>query len=453
MKGVRKIATTGIWKIEKRLDNVIDYTTNIEKTINSDYGKDSYYDLHNVIDYVEADYKTEKQFYVSGVNCNPKTALEEMAITKEQYGKTGGILGFHAFQSFAEGEVTPEQCHAIGVRLAEEMWGDRFEVVVSTHLNTNHYHNHFVINSVSFKDGKRYYDKRETYAELRRLSDSLCEEYGLSVLKEKPCRNSRINFANYQKDNNNKVNYYSIAKNDLDRAKGEYILFVDSDDYIESNTVEVLISEMKKDNLDIVAGNAVLEADGEDKKYLDITKHDKNKVTNGLEYYVSSNEADFFQASVWIYMYKRELILENNLFFEKGILHEDEEWTPRVMINAKRVKYINFIFYHYTASRENSIMNSKDKTKNMVDLFNTYKKLEKIFNETEASREQHKEMNDYLCRVYINACVLEPVNQKVYKENVDYKFILRNAKKTKTKIKLLIFLISKKLYRKLKSMY
>ena len=59
-KGVRKITTTGIWKIEKRLDNVIDYTTNIEKTINSDYGKDSYYDLHNVIDYVEADYKTEK---------------------------------------------------------------------------------------------------------------------------------------------------------------------------------------------------------------------------------------------------------------------------------------------------------------------------------------------------------------------------------------------------------
>ena len=112
---MRKIATTGIWKIEKRLDNVIDYTTN------SDYGKDSYYDLHNVIDYVEADYKTEKQFYVSGVNCNPKTALEEMTITKEQYGKAGGILGFHAFQSFAEREVTPEQCHAIGVRLAEEL--------------------------------------------------------------------------------------------------------------------------------------------------------------------------------------------------------------------------------------------------------------------------------------------------------------------------------------------
>ena len=143
-----------------------------------------------------------------------------MKITKEAFNKTGGIQGFHAFQSFKEGEVTPELCHEIGLKLAEEMWGDRFEVVVSTHLNTNHYHNHFVINSVSFKDGKRYYDKRETYAEIRRLSDSLCEEYGLSVLKEKPTRNSKINFANYQKGNVDKVNYYTIAKEDLDRAIG-----------------------------------------------------------------------------------------------------------------------------------------------------------------------------------------------------------------------------------------
>ena len=100
-------------------------------------------------------------------------AFEEMKITKESFNKTEGTQGFHAFQSFKEGEVTPEQCHEIGLKLAEEMWGDRFEVVVSTHLNTNHYHNHFEINSVSFKDGKRYYDKRETYAELRRLSDGV----------------------------------------------------------------------------------------------------------------------------------------------------------------------------------------------------------------------------------------------------------------------------------------
>ncbi|WP_178095770.1 relaxase/mobilization nuclease domain-containing protein, partial [Pseudomonas sp. Kh7] len=86
----------------------------------------------------------------SALNCSVETAEEEMVLTKKRFNKTGGILGFHAFQSFKEGEVSPEIAHEIGVKLAEEMWGDRFEVVISTHLNTKHYHNHFVINSVSF---------------------------------------------------------------------------------------------------------------------------------------------------------------------------------------------------------------------------------------------------------------------------------------------------------------
>ena len=212
------MATTGIWKISDRLDNVIKYTTNVEKTFNDEYTKEPYCNLHNVIDYVEADYKTEKQFYVTGINCSSERALEEMIITKKAFNKTGGSLGFHAFQSFKKGEVTPELAHSIGVKLAEEMWGDRFEVVVSTHLNTEHYHNHFVINSVSFVDGKRYYDKRGTYAELRRISDLICEEYGLSVLQEKACKKSKINYANYQISNWQNNSYYSIAKRDLDIA-------------------------------------------------------------------------------------------------------------------------------------------------------------------------------------------------------------------------------------------
>ena len=221
------MATTGIWKIEKRLDHVIDYTTNVEKTINSEYGKDNYKDLHNVIEYATADYKTEKQYYVSGINCSPETALKEMTITKKEYEKTSGILGFHAFQSFAEGEVTPELAHTIGIKLAEQMWGDRFEVIVSTHLNTKHYHNHFVINSVSSKDGKKYYDKRETYAELRHLSDTLCEEYGISVLKEKACRNSKINYSNYYKGTTEKSNYHTITKEDIDKAIAQAYSFSD----------------------------------------------------------------------------------------------------------------------------------------------------------------------------------------------------------------------------------
>jgi len=236
---VIKIATTGIWKISKELNYVIDYTSDIEKSKNNDYFKTNYYDLHNVIDYIESEYKTEKQFYVSGLNCSPDTAYEEMLITKQQFCKTDGILGFHAFQSFKEGEVTPERAHAIGVKLAEEMWGDRFEVVVSTHLNTKHYHNHFVINSVSFVDGKRYYDKRETYAEMRRISDALCEEYGLSVIKEKPCRRSKINFSNYQKTYIQKDNYYTIAKQDLDRAIAQAYSYSDFEKLMKAMDYEI----------------------------------------------------------------------------------------------------------------------------------------------------------------------------------------------------------------------
>ncbi|MDO5002761.1 MAG: relaxase/mobilization nuclease domain-containing protein [bacterium] len=217
MEGDDNIAVTSIWKIGSRLDHVIDYTTNVEKTKNSN-SKLNYQDLHKTVEYIEDSYKTEEQLFVSGIHSTPEIAYEEMAITKGQFNKENGIQGYHAFQSFKEGEVTPEIAHEIGVKLAQEMWGDRFEVIVSTHINTNHIHNHFVINSVSFVDGKKYYDNRETYAELRRISDSLCEEYKLSVLKEKPCRNSRINYANYQQGNFQRINYYTIAKEDLNRA-------------------------------------------------------------------------------------------------------------------------------------------------------------------------------------------------------------------------------------------
>ena len=212
------MAVVGIWKITKRLDTTIKYTTDINKTDRDNVNEEELSSLHSVISYTKNDFKTEKQFYVSGINCTPQIAYKEMLITKKRFNKSDGILGFHAFQSFKEGEVTPKIAHEIGVRLAQEMWGDRFEVIVSTHLNTDNYHNHFVINSVSFKDGKKYYDKRETYAELRHLSDSLCEEYGLNVLEEKPCKKSKINYTNYYQKSVEHSNYHTLAKKDIDYA-------------------------------------------------------------------------------------------------------------------------------------------------------------------------------------------------------------------------------------------
>lgn len=210
------MATTSLWKVENRIDKVINYTTNISKTKNTDYGTDLYKSLHNTIEYAKADFKTEKQFFVTGVNCNAETALQEMILTKKHYGKEKGILAFHGFQSFAEREITAEQAHKIGIRLAEELWGDKYEVVVSTHLNTKHYHNHFVVNSVSFVDGEKYRNTVENYALMRKLSDDLCREYGLSVLEEKIC--GKIDYTKYYNSYIQRNDYYTSTKEDIDFA-------------------------------------------------------------------------------------------------------------------------------------------------------------------------------------------------------------------------------------------
>ena len=207
------MATTKIWKIDKRLDNVVDYVVNEKKTDSS-----SYYNLHKVAEYVKASYKTEKQLYVTAINCSEDNIVQEMMETKRLFDKEDGILGYHAFQSFCEGEVTPELAHKIGIKLAEELWGDRFQVVVTTHLNTNHIHNHFLLNSVSFVDGLKYYNKLETYALMRQTSDNLCREYGLSVLNEKPTGKYNVDYTLFYKNYIKKSNYHTQAKQDIDYA-------------------------------------------------------------------------------------------------------------------------------------------------------------------------------------------------------------------------------------------
>ncbi len=205
------MAITKIKGVKNNLSRVIDYISNDEKT-----NKEIYDDLHNELEYIGEDYKTEKKLYVTGINCEAQSAYEEMMMIKKHYKKEKGNIAFHSIQSFAADEVTPDEAHEIGLQLAKEMWGDRFQVVVATHLNTKHIHNHFVINSVSFVDGKKYYDNRKNYAELRRLNDSLCKEHNISSIEEKKTK-SGLYYPNYLK-NVSYNNYYTQAKQDLDYA-------------------------------------------------------------------------------------------------------------------------------------------------------------------------------------------------------------------------------------------
>ena len=154
------MAIVFIKDIQTRLDRTISYIGNRKKTVNENY-EEVFLDFHNALDYTTDDLKTEQKFFVDGINCKYENAFHLMSETKKEYNKTDGILGFHIIQSFAPGEGTPQMIHNLGMEFAKRAFGERFEVVVATHLNTGCLHNHYVVNSVSFMDGKKYYDNNE----------------------------------------------------------------------------------------------------------------------------------------------------------------------------------------------------------------------------------------------------------------------------------------------------
>ena len=193
------MAVCEIWDVRGRLDHPIDYAENPEKTANPKYTEADLQALGDVMKYATNGDKTEKQFFVTGVNCDTATARDEMLIAKAQWNDESEIVCYHGFQSFKSGELTPEQAHEVGVKLAEKMWGDRFQVIVATHLNTDCLHNHFVVNSVSFADGKHYHDNKANLRLLRQRSDELCREYALSVIEHPSGRKKP--YALYATDN------------------------------------------------------------------------------------------------------------------------------------------------------------------------------------------------------------------------------------------------------------
>lgn len=215
------MAVTKIWKINGWIGDCLLYIENPNKTQNPlvigdpKLKEEEYQSLTDVIEYAEDGNKTvrDTERFVSGVNCDAETARQEMILAKNAFDKNDGICAYHAIQSFAPGEVTPETAHEIGIRLAKEMWGERYQVLVATHLDHEHIHNHFVINSVSFLDGKRLW-KEKNYWQMRTVSDALCREYGLSLIK--PVRRG-MPYAAWQAEKEGKPNRRKALREDIDR--------------------------------------------------------------------------------------------------------------------------------------------------------------------------------------------------------------------------------------------
>ena len=238
------MATTAIWKVKGNLGRVVGYAANPDKTENPAFTAQDLQGLRDVMDYATQDYKTERQHYVSGINCAPEIARNEMQMVKQQYGKEGGIIAYHGYQSFAPGEVTPEQAHEIGEELARRLWGDRFQVVIATHLDREHIHNHFVLNSISFVDGKKYNDCKATYALMRQTSDQLCREHGLSVI-ENPEQGRTMSRDTWEAEQKGRPTWYGQIRQDVDSCITRSFLF------------EHFIANLKKQGYEVKTGKYI----------------------------------------------------------------------------------------------------------------------------------------------------------------------------------------------------
>lgn len=207
------MATTSLWHIKGKLRDLIDYVEKPDKTKLDD----NMQDFVNVFSYDINSNKTNNKQFVTAINCKKEIALEQMILTKKQFNKEDKYIAWHGYQSFKPDEVTPELCHEIGVKLAKQMWGDRFQIIVSTHLDKDHLHNHFCFNSVSFLDGKKYNYSKTEMQRLRDTSDLICKEYGLSVIatdnkSKAPSRTL------YLAEKNNEPTKYNLMRTAIDEA-------------------------------------------------------------------------------------------------------------------------------------------------------------------------------------------------------------------------------------------
>ncbi len=193
--------------IRSRLDHCVDYVLNHEKT-----------DMAAVLDYISREDKNVlsdgRSILETAINCELGKAYQNMLETKRRWGKPGGVLGYHLIHAFAPGEVTPEQAHAIGVEFATKLLGDRYEAVVSTHLDREHLHCHILFNSVSFVDGTKYKNTfKDYFGDIRGISNEVSRAHGLSVIEP---GGSGKHYAEWNAEGKGKPTVRGLVRQDID---------------------------------------------------------------------------------------------------------------------------------------------------------------------------------------------------------------------------------------------
>lgn len=196
----------------RRLDRAVKYVRDKTKTTKPS-------SLEEAVDYALNRDKTESVCFETGLSCLCETAFTDMRANNLRWHKTGGVQGYHLVQSFAEGEVTPELAHQIGVELADQLLNGRYQAIVTTHLNTSHIHNHIVWCAVALDNGRKYHSNaRSYYTEVRARSDALCRQYGLSVIETPESERGKRQYAKWQAEAIGQPTWRTAIRMDIDEA-------------------------------------------------------------------------------------------------------------------------------------------------------------------------------------------------------------------------------------------
>ena len=193
--------------VRRRLDHCVNYVLNPDKT-----------DLAAVLEYMGNPDKTitldGRAVLETAINCQLNSAYKEMQDTKKRWSKRGGVLGYHLIHSYAPGEITPEKAHSLGVEFVSKLLQGKYEVVISTHLDHDHIHNHILFNSVSCVDGKKYRDNfKAYYGDIRGTSNEVSRKHGLSVIDPK---DGAKHYAEWNAERQGKQTVRGLIRKDID---------------------------------------------------------------------------------------------------------------------------------------------------------------------------------------------------------------------------------------------